>query len=58
MLDAERTRIELEDLQALAYIDRGTALAALYKALGGDFAEASLPDVAESGREQAARRQQ
>ncbi len=41
VLDAERTRIELEDQLALAYIDRGTALAALYKALGGDFAEAA-----------------
>ena len=41
VLDAERTRIELEDQLALAYIDRGTALAALYKALGGDFAEAT-----------------
>jgi len=45
VLDAERTRIELEDLQAQAYIDRGTSLAALYKALGGDFAEAATADA-------------
>ena len=50
VLDAERTRIELEDLLAQAYIDRGTSLAALYKALGGDFAEAALPDAQLSGR--------
>lgn len=50
VLDAERTRIELEDLLAQAYIDRGTSLAALYKALGGDFAEALLPEAQLSGR--------
>lgn len=53
VLDAERTRIELEDLLALAYIDRGTALAALYKALGGDFAEATLPDALMSAQDRA-----
>ncbi|MEE4161783.1 MAG: TolC family protein [Woeseiaceae bacterium] len=40
VLDAERTRIELEDLLAQARTDRATALAALFKALGGDFAMA------------------
>ncbi len=40
VLDADRTRIELDDQLALARTDRATALAALYKALGGDFAQA------------------
>ena len=40
VLDADRTRIELDDQLALARTDRATALAALYKALGGDFAAA------------------
>lgn len=40
VLDAERTRIDLDDLLAAAMTDRATALAALYKALGGDFAVA------------------
>ena len=40
VLDAERTALELEDQFALAVTDRATALAALYKALGGDFAAA------------------
>jgi len=40
VLDAERTRIELDDLLAQGRTDRATALAALYKALGGDFARA------------------
>lgn len=38
VLDAERTMLELEDQYAVALTDRTTALAALYKALGGDFA--------------------
>ena len=38
VLDAERTQLELEDRYAVAVTDRATALAALYKALGGDFA--------------------
>lgn len=41
VLDAERTRIDLEDELAGARIDRASFLAALYKALGGDFARAS-----------------
>lgn len=40
VLDAERRRIEIEDSLALARVDRRTSLAALYKALGGDFAAA------------------
>jgi multidrug efflux system outer membrane protein len=40
VLDAERTMLELEDQYAVALTDRTTALAALYKALGGDFAMA------------------
>ena len=40
VLDADRTRIELDDLLAQGRTDRATALAALYKALGGDFAVA------------------
>ncbi|MEM9335537.1 MAG: efflux transporter outer membrane subunit [Pseudomonadota bacterium] len=43
VLDAERTRIDLENELALSRTDRATALAALYKALGGDFARAALP---------------
>lgn len=38
VLDAERTQLDLEDRYAVAVTDRTTALAALYKALGGDFA--------------------
>ena len=40
VLDAERTQLDLEDQYAVALTDRTTALAALYKALGGDFATA------------------
>ena len=40
VLDAERTELELEDQYAIAVTDQATALAALYKALGGDFAVA------------------
>ena len=40
VLDSDRTRIELDDLLAQARTDRATALAALFKALGGDFAMA------------------
>lgn len=39
VLDAERTSLALKDQQALAMIDRATALAALYKALGGSFVQ-------------------
>lgn len=37
VLDAERTDLELQDELALARTDQATALAALYKALGGSF---------------------
>jgi len=40
VLDAERTQLELENQYAIAVTDQATALAALYKALGGDFAAA------------------
>ncbi|MBT8096275.1 MAG: efflux transporter outer membrane subunit [Woeseia sp.] len=40
VVDANRTQIELDDQLALARTDRATALVALYKALGGDFAHA------------------
>ncbi|MEM9532135.1 MAG: TolC family protein [Pseudomonadota bacterium] len=40
VLDAERTRLDLEDQWIVANLDRMTALAALYKALAGDFAAA------------------
>lgn len=40
VLDAERTQLDLEDQYAIAVTDQATALAALYKALGGDFATA------------------
>lgn len=41
VLDAERTQLDLEDQLARTATQRGTALAALYKALAGDFARAS-----------------
>jgi multidrug efflux system outer membrane protein len=41
LLDAERTQLDLEDQFATAQAQRATALAALYKALAGDFAQAS-----------------
>lgn len=37
VLDAERTRLDLEDRHVQAATARATALAALYKALAGDF---------------------
>ena len=43
VLDAERTQLDLEDQHAVAVTNRTTALAALYKALGGDFAEPGGP---------------
>jgi len=47
VLDADRTKIDLDDQLALAKTERATALAALYKALGGDFAVAAArPDPA------------
>ncbi len=42
VVDANRTQIELDDQLALARTDRATALVALYKALGGDFAQARI----------------
>jgi multidrug efflux system outer membrane protein len=41
LLDAERTLLDLEDQHADAVTRRGTALAALYKALAGDYAAAA-----------------
>jgi multidrug efflux system outer membrane protein len=41
LLDAERTKLDLEDQLASAEAQRATALAALYKALAGDFARAA-----------------
>ncbi|MDH3509015.1 MAG: TolC family protein [Gammaproteobacteria bacterium] len=43
VLDAERTQLDLEDQHAVAVTNRTTALAALYKALGGDFAAPGGP---------------
>ena len=43
VLDAERSALDFEDQLALARTDRATALAALYKALGGDFAMSRRP---------------
>jgi len=40
LLQIEQTRIDLEDAAVQAQIARTTALAALYKAVAGDFAEA------------------
>ena len=38
VLDAERTQLDLEDQLATAESQRATSLAAVYKALAGDFA--------------------
>jgi multidrug efflux system outer membrane protein len=43
VLDAERAQLDLEDQLATAESQRATALAALYKALVGDFAAAPAP---------------
>jgi multidrug efflux system outer membrane protein len=51
VLDAERTQLDLEDQLATAHAQRATALAALYKALAGDFAQAG--SSAEPGDEMA-----
>jgi multidrug efflux system outer membrane protein len=40
LLDAERSQLSLEDQLVTAESQRATALAALYKALVGDFAAA------------------
>ena len=40
LLQTEQTRIDLEDAEVQAQTSRTTALAALYKAVAGDFAEA------------------
>ncbi|MEL6869429.1 MAG: efflux transporter outer membrane subunit [Pseudomonadota bacterium] len=39
VLDSERTALSLQSQQVTAVTDRATALAALYKALGGSFAQ-------------------
>jgi multidrug efflux system outer membrane protein len=44
VLDADRSRIELADQLIQARTDRATALAALYKALGGDFTRLAPAD--------------
>ncbi len=44
VLDAELRRIDIQDRLALARTARATSLAALYKALGGDFARAMILD--------------
>ena len=41
VLDAERTELDLQDQLASAELQRATALAALYKALVGDFAKSA-----------------
>jgi multidrug efflux system outer membrane protein len=41
VLDAERSQLDLEDQLATAVSQRATTLAALYKALAGDFARAN-----------------
>ena len=41
VLDSQRTDLSLQDQLALATTDRATALAALYKAMGGSFAAAT-----------------
>ncbi|MGL6289815.1 MAG: efflux transporter outer membrane subunit [Silanimonas sp.] len=43
LLQTEQTRIDLEDAAVQAQTARTTALAALYKAVAGDFAEAAAP---------------
>ncbi len=43
LLQTEQTRIELEDAFVQAQTARSTALAALYKAVAGDFAEVATP---------------
>lgn len=43
LLQTEQTRIELEDAAVQAQANRATALAALYKAVAGDFAAAAAP---------------
>lgn len=52
VLDAERTQLDLEDQYATAVAQRATALAALYKALAGDFVQtaAGSAEVAPAGR--------
>jgi multidrug efflux system outer membrane protein len=49
VLDAERTQLDLEDQYATAVAQRATALAALYKALAGDFARAAPQARTEGG---------
>jgi multidrug efflux system outer membrane protein len=49
LLQTEQARIELEDSAVQAQTARTTALAALYKALAGDFAEAQTEATAQGG---------
>ncbi|MCZ8166402.1 TolC family protein [Silanimonas sp.] len=49
LLQTEQTRIDLEDAAVQAQTSRTTALAALYKALAGDFAEAAAPSGSDPG---------
>lgn len=49
LLQTEQTRIDLEDAAVQAQTSRTTALAALYKAVAGDFAEAAVPTADEPG---------
>ena len=49
VLDAERSQLDLEDQYATAQSQRATALAALYKALVGDFAAAPTPPPPAAG---------
>lgn len=44
VLDAERTKLDIDSRTAQVLIERATALAALYKALAGDFVEAAPED--------------
>jgi multidrug efflux system outer membrane protein len=46
LLDAERSRIDFEAQAVNAEVARATSLAALYKALAGDFAAAAEPGMA------------
>jgi len=49
LLDAERTRIEFELRAVEANVARATSLAALYKALAGDFVRAAAPEALPPG---------
>ena len=49
LLDSERTLLSSEDGLAVARADRASALVQLYKALGGGWQAAPIPDSARSG---------